>query len=113
MSSYDVFEGVVSRLNSSEKLKQELRQFSGKSFQFKPNSGQEYYVNFKDDGSAELLKGTGQRQDAVISADDGILSDVMTGKADAVRAFLMGKLKVSGDLFLSQKLVSVVKKATQ
>lgn len=113
MSSYEVLEVVVSKLNSNASLKQELKQFAEKSFQFKPNGNPEYYINFSADGSAELFKGSSQKPDTVISADDQVLSDVITGKTDAVRAFFMGKLKVSGDVFLSQKLVSVVKKVNQ
>jgi putative sterol carrier protein len=108
-----ISEEVIGKLNSNSSLKGELKQFAGKSFQFKPNGNLEYYVNFKEDGSAELFKGSSQKPDTVISADDQVLSDVITGKTDAVRAFFMGKLKVSGDVFLSQRLVSVVKKANQ
>lgn len=113
MTSYEVLESVVNKLNTNSSLKEELKQFAGKTFQFKPNNGPEYYVNFSSDGSAMLSQGSSQKPDTVISADDQVLSDVITGKTDAVRAFFMGKLKVSGDVFLSQKLVSVVKKATQ
>ena len=113
MASYDALETVVNKLNANQSLRDEMKQFAGKTFQFKPNNGSEYYVSFNPDGSAQIFKGSAQKADTVISADEQVLSDVITGKMDAVQAFFMGKLKVSGDVFLSQKLVSVVKKAIQ
>ncbi|MEM0097049.1 MAG: SCP2 sterol-binding domain-containing protein [Conexivisphaerales archaeon] len=113
MTSYEVLEMVINKLNLNSSLKEELKQFAGKTFQFKPNNSAEYYVSFSADGVAQISRGSNQKPDTVISADEQVLSDVITGKTDAVRAFFMGKLKVSGDVFLSQKLVSIVKKAIQ
>jgi putative sterol carrier protein len=35
------------------------------------------------------------------------MMDILTGKMDGVRAFMMGKLKVSGDMNLAQQLINL------
>jgi sterol carrier protein 2 len=51
-------------------------------------------VTFMDDGKA----------DCTLSAKDSDLFDMMTGKSDAMKAYMSGKLKLSGNIMLAQKL---------
>ncbi len=108
MSSFNVVKEIVNLAGNMAALKNELAGFS-KSFQIKPSDGSPYYVDIKD-GVMNLREGEMTGASATVSATDQVLSDVFTGKTDAVKAFMQGQLKVSGDVFSAQKLTSIISK---
>ena len=56
-------------------------------------------------GSQPFVKfGHDEKAECVISAKDNDLYDVMTGKLDSMKAFMAGKLKVTGNTMLAMKL---------
>ncbi len=109
-NSFEFLKEFSGKINSNETKKKAFLQFSGKAFQFKLNEGESFYVKFESDGSMMVEKGEISSPSATVSASDSLLVDLINGKADPVKSFFMGKLKVSGDLMLAQKLVSEVKK---
>ena len=86
-------EDLVSKVNASYKFK-----VSGKQGQaiwlVCAKVGSKPYVSFMDDSKAEC----------VLTAKDEDLFDIMSGKVDSMKAFLGGKLKLSGNPTLAMKL---------
>ena len=58
-----------------------------------------------EDQTCQVSEGKVENPDLTIKADgeDGV--NVLTGKLDAMRAYMLGKVKVSGDISLGMKLV--------
>lgn len=111
MVSHDAMKALVDRFNAKEDLKTEGKTWKSMKFQFKPSDGPSYYIEFGDDGSLSLKEGDVADAKNAFLAVDQVLEDILTGKLDGVKAFLFGKLKVSGELSSAQKLVSLLKKA--
>ncbi|MBD6955041.1 MAG: SCP2 sterol-binding domain-containing protein [Thermoplasmata archaeon] len=109
MKSYEILKGYVEKLNSSEQAKKETKGMKS-VFQFKNELGESYYLQFKDDGSAELIMGEHPSPSVVLTAKEEDLAGIIDGSIDGTKAFFTGKLKIKGDPFLAQKLVNVVKK---
>ena len=64
-------------------------------------------------GELRLNDGPIPGPSATISASEEVLNNVFSGKLDAVKAFMSGQLKVSGDIFAAQKLTELAKKAVK
>ncbi len=109
MKSYEVLKGIVDKLNSNEQAKKETKGMKS-VFQFKNDAGESYYLQFKEDGSAELLMGEHPSPTVVLTAKEEDMAGIIDGTIDGTKAFFMGKLKIKGDPFLAQKLVNIVKK---
>ena len=108
MTSYEVMNGIVTKAATEESFRKDISGFN-KSFQFKPSDAKPYYVEISN-GSVSLKDGELQGASATISASDQELTDIFTGKLDAIKAFMQGQLKVSGDIFSAQKLTGIVSK---
>jgi putative sterol carrier protein len=61
------------------------------------------------DKQCSLVEGIPPSPRLTLTADSGVMVDIFTGKMDGVRAFMMGKLKVSGDMYLAEQLVKLFK----
>ncbi|MFP3137184.1 MAG: SCP2 sterol-binding domain-containing protein [Nitrososphaeria archaeon] len=110
MSSFDSLNELLNKAKGKPEVIQEFRKFSGKTFQFSTDEGDSFNLSIGADGSPALSRGSAQSPSAIIRASDSVLSDIITGRADAVRSFMMGKVKVSGDLMSVQGLVNLLKK---
>ncbi|MGC8585221.1 MAG: SCP2 sterol-binding domain-containing protein [Thermoplasmata archaeon] len=108
MTSLEVLKEIVNKLNNNPKAKEEIKGTKD-VFQFKTEN-QNYYLQFKEDGSAEVFEGEHPAPSVTMTAKDSDFSDIMTGKLDGVRAFFTGKLKISGNAMLANKLVGMMKK---
>jgi putative sterol carrier protein len=110
MSSFDSLNELLNKAKGKPEVIQEFHKFSGKIFQFSTDEGDSFNLSIGADGSPALSRGSAQSPSAIIRASDSVLSDIITGRADAVRSFMMGKVKVSGDLMSVQGLVNLLKK---
>ena len=108
MKSFELLSEMVEKAKESQEAKNELKGFD-KVFQFKPTDSEAFYVSIKD-SNISIEKGEAPSPAATISATDDLLSKVLSGKANAVTAFMGGTLKVSGDIFSAQKLTSIASK---
>jgi putative sterol carrier protein len=77
-------------------------------FNLTGDSGGEWYVTIKD-GEIKVDSGTAENPKLSITADAQDMLDIFTGKLNAMAAFSGGKLKLSGDLGLSMKLMNFFK----
>lgn len=109
MKSFDVLKEYVDKLNANSAVKSELKGMTS-VFQFKNDSGESFYLSFKEDGSGVLTQGEHSSPTIVLTAKEEDLEAIIDGKMDGVQAFFTGKLKIKGDPFLAQKLVNVIKK---
>ena len=68
----------------------------------------EWYVTIKD-GVCEVFKGVHASPKMTLSADSDDYIAIFTGKSNAMKAFMEGKLKLSGDLNMAMKLPNLFK----
>jgi putative sterol carrier protein len=68
----------------------------------------EWYVTIKD-GVCEVFKGVHDSPKMTLSADSDDYIAIFTGKSNAMKAFMEGKLKLSGDLNMAMKLPNLFK----
>jgi putative sterol carrier protein len=61
------------------------------------------------DGTCEVKQGTVDNPTMALTADSQDYINVVTGKQDAMAAFMQGKLKLAGDLNLAMKMVNFFK----
>ena len=108
MTSYEIISGIIEKARGSESLKKEIAGLD-KSFQFKPSDASPFYVQISN-GDVVVKEGALPAASATISPTEQVLSDIMGGKLDAMGAFMKGQLKVSGDIFIAQKLTGIVSK---
>lgn len=109
MSSFDLLRDTINSLENKPDLKKEILSFN-KTFQFNVSDGNPFYVEINSSG-IKVSEGKKDSPSATITATDQILNDVFTGQLDGVKAFMQGKLKISGDIFSVQKLSSTIMKA--
>lgn len=61
-----------------------------------------------EDGRVSVVEGTVETPDVVIAADDQLLLDIYRGRVNPVSAFMMGRLRVRGDVGLARRLIGSV-----
>merc|ERR1712227_77893 len=61
-------------------------------------------------GDGSLVEGEGTKPDVTITVADADFVKLAAGELDAQKAFFSGKLKVKGNIMLSQKLGAILKK---
>ena len=107
------FKEMVSRMLEGAKgnrtVADELEKLN-KSFQFNVTASDTFSLVLKP-GEISLKDGSISGPSTTVSATEEVLNDVFSGKMDPVKAFMAGKLKVSGDIFAAQKLTEIAKKA--
>jgi putative sterol carrier protein len=74
------------------------------------DEGGDYIIAIKD-GACSVEPGLAESPKMTLTADAGDFRDVLTGKANGMQYFMMGKLKLAGDLNLAMKLTSFFKMA--
>jgi putative sterol carrier protein len=61
------------------------------------------------DKQCSLVEGIPPSPRLTLTAESTNMVDILTGKMDGVRAFMMGKLKVNGDMYLAEQLITLFK----
>lgn len=70
-----------------------------------------YTVDVKNAATAGVKKGEVGEASCTISMEDGDFFEMSTGALDAMQAFGMGKIEISGDMMAAQKLSVITKGA--
>jgi putative sterol carrier protein len=70
--------------------------------------GGDYIITIKD-GKCTVAEGIAENPNMTLTADGKDFADVLLGKANGMQYFMMGKLKLAGDLNLAMKLTSFFK----
>jgi putative sterol carrier protein len=76
-------------------------------FQFKVG-GEGYHVVVAN-GKASVLNGEAASPNCVVTVSEGDFLDLLSGRLNGQMAFMMGKLKVAGDMGLALKMASFLK----
>jgi putative sterol carrier protein len=108
MSSKEILNVIVEGVNSKAEIAKELATWD-KVIQFKLSDASPYYLQISG-GKFTLSDGEKAPAAATISAADAVLTEIFTGATDPVKAFLQGKVKISGDIFGAQKLTGIISK---
>ncbi len=67
------------------------------------------YIITLSDGRCKVAEGLAEEPIVTLTADAHDFADVLLGKANGMQYFMMGRLKLSGDLNLAMKLTSFFK----
>ena len=94
--------------NQSEDIKKDLTGWSG-VVQYILD-GEEFYVEYKSDGSCEFVEGKHSSPTFTIIAPPDYWVSVLQGKEDPVSGFMMGKYRIEGNVMEAQRLAGILKK---
>jgi putative sterol carrier protein len=68
----------------------------------------DWVINIQD-GQCTVTQGVAENPRMTLTADSQDYKDVITGKTNAMQAFMTGKLKLAGDLGMAMKLPNFFK----
>lgn len=74
------------------------------------DKGGNWYISIKE-GTCQVLQGITATPTMTMESDATDLFEIFSGKLDPASAFMSGKLKISGDIMVALKLVSLFKKS--
>ncbi len=94
--------------NSDPDIQKELAGWSG-VVQYELD-GEEFYVEYKSDGTCEFKEGKHPSPTFTIVASPDFWVNVLKGQEDPVASFMMGKYKIQGNIMEAQRLGAVLKK---
>jgi putative sterol carrier protein len=77
-------------------------------FHFTGDQQSDWIATIKD-GTCVVTEGEAENPTLAVTADGQDYIDVITGKLDAMQAFMQGKLKLAGDLNLAMKMMNFFK----
>lgn len=77
-------------------------------YRFTGDQAGNYIVTIKD-GTCKVVEGEAENPTMTLTANGEYFRDVLLGKEDGMKGFMMGKLKLAGDLNLAMKLTSFFK----
>jgi len=107
------FDAINEALNASEAdRKDAIKKGAGiYVFTLTNSSGKEasWHIDLKKDG--KVGKGTVEKPDVTLVLSDADFGSLVTGKANAQRLFMGGKLKIKGNIMKATKLDPILKKA--
>jgi 3-hydroxyacyl-CoA dehydrogenase/3a,7a,12a-trihydroxy-5b-cholest-24-enoyl-CoA hydratase len=81
----------------------------GKTFYFKLTAPESAWTIDVKNGKGGVSQGATDKPDCTLEISDADFMDMVAGKADAMKLFSSGKLKISGDVMASQKLTFLQK----
>ncbi|KAK7393886.1 hypothetical protein QQZ08_008624 [Neonectria magnoliae] len=107
------FDAIHAAINASDAdRKDAIKQGKGVyAFTLKNKAGdtESWHIDLKESG--QVATGTGEKPNVTLSLSDEDFGKLVTGKANAQRLFMSGKLKVTGDVMKATKLDPILKKA--
>ncbi len=104
----DLIKKMCDVQNQLEEVKKEVAGWSG-VVQYVLD-GEEFYVEYKSDGSCEFKEGKHPSPTFTIIASPDFWASVLKGQEDPVTSFMMGKYKIEGNIMEAQRLASILKK---
>ncbi|MFO0552387.1 MAG: SDR family NAD(P)-dependent oxidoreductase [Polyangiaceae bacterium] len=105
LTSKDIFVAIADYVGKTPDLAGQIKT----SFQFKlANPASAFYVDLKD-GAGRVEQGTLGSPDVTLELSDDDFLAMTTGAADPQKLYFAGKLKISGNVMASQKLMFLKK----
>ncbi|KAL2264816.1 hypothetical protein VTJ83DRAFT_7326 [Remersonia thermophila] len=107
------FDAINAALSASEADRKDAIKQGNAVFAFtlKNAAGEtdSWHIDLKEKGA--VLKGLPEKANVTLSLSDADFTSLITGKANAQRLFMAGKLKIKGDVMKATKLDPILKKA--
>ncbi|KAJ9629811.1 hypothetical protein H2203_002192 [Taxawa tesnikishii (nom. ined.)] len=110
------FEAISSALSSDESERKDAVQKGGAVFAFtlknKEGKQESWHIDLKETGT--VGRGTapeGKKAGVTLLLSDENFGQLVSGKANAQKLFMSGKLKVKGDVMKATKMEPILKKA--
>lgn len=109
LQSDAIFENVQSKIDENPaKAKAVNGVFLYKITDSTTGATKEWTLDLKN-GKVTLGKADGVKIDTTLTVSDSDILDIATGKLNPQSAFMKGKLKISGNIMLTQKLLPLLK----
>ncbi|KAI1344863.1 sterol-binding-like protein [Xylariaceae sp. FL0016] len=109
----EAFDMINAALSSSEADKKDAIKQGNAVFAFnlknKAGETESWHIDLKEKG--EVGTGLGTKPTVTLTLSDEDFGKLVTGKANAQRLFMSGKLKVKGDVMKATKLTPILNKA--
>ena len=102
----DTVAGFFSELESKVNPEKTAGMNATYQFDITGDGGGKWYVKIAD-GAVDVGEGEAEAPNITLNADASSWLDIVNGKTSGQTAFLMGKLKIQGDMSLAMKLASV------
>ncbi|MBX8642868.1 MAG: SCP2 sterol-binding domain-containing protein [Candidatus Thermoplasmatota archaeon] len=107
MNSLQTLQAITEKINKDPRARKDLQGWNT-VFQFNIEEGARYFLSIAEDGSASVEEGEHPSAETKLSSKEEVMENILTGKLNAISAFMTGKLKVSGNIGKAQELVSVL-----
>ncbi|CZR53109.1 probable oleate-induced peroxisomal protein [Phialocephala subalpina] len=111
--SSEAFDAINEALLSSDAERKEAIKNGNAIFAFtlknKAGETESWHIDLKDKGV--VAKGLPEKANVTLSLSDDDFGKLVSGKANAQRLFMAGKLKVKGDVMKATKMEPILKKA--
>ncbi|RYP50564.1 hypothetical protein DL768_003960 [Monosporascus sp. mg162] len=111
--SSEAFEAINSVLQSSEADRKDAIKQGNAVFAFtlknKAGETESWHIDLKEKGAVGT--GLGSKPTVTLSLSDEDFGKLVSGKANAQRLFMSGKLKIKGDVMKATKMEPILKKA--
>lgn len=95
-----MFEEMVGRFNSAAANGLDA------VFQYKLDEGDAYFATISE-GNCALEKGEHDEPSVVLLMDNQTFSEVLSGEANGMQAFMSGRIRAEGDIMLATRLESL------
>ncbi|KAK2625754.1 hypothetical protein QTJ16_005066 [Diplocarpon rosae] len=109
----EAFDAINESLKSSDADRKDAIKQGNAVFAFtlknKAGETDSWHIDLKNKG--EVGKGLGEKATVTLSLSDDDFGKLVSGKANAQRLFMSGKLKVKGDVMKATKMEPILKKA--
>ncbi|TPX13277.1 uncharacterized protein E0L32_006250 [Thyridium curvatum] len=107
------FDAINEALNASDADRKDAIKQGNAVFAFTLKNGggetESWTIDLKNSG--KVSKGIEGKPNVTLSLSDSDFGNLVTGKANAQRLFMSGKLKIKGDVMKATKLDPILKKA--
>ncbi|CAH0015997.1 hypothetical protein V2G26_008567 [Clonostachys chloroleuca] len=109
----EAFDVINAALNSSDSERKDAIKQGGAVFAFtlKNKAGETASWNIDLKETGKVSSGLGEKPTVTLSLSDEDFGKLVSGKANAQRLFMSGKLKVKGDVMKATKMEPIMKKA--
>jgi putative sterol carrier protein len=77
-------------------------------FRIKGDGGGDWILTLKD-GTASITEGIAENPRLTLFTNAQDFKKIVTGKLNGTQAFMLGKIKLTGDMNLAMKLVNLIK----
>jgi putative sterol carrier protein len=72
------------------------------------DGGGNWHLVIKD-GKVNLLDGLAEKPRVTVTSKADVFKDLLSGKTNITQAFMLGKIKITGDMAVAMKLVNLFK----